>query len=50
MEQSGIVATADIANGNHTLDFKSKSNHYFHTFVEVFGSNPAHAEAFLKKP
>ncbi len=40
MEQSGIVATADIANGNHTLDYKSKSQHYFHTFVEVFGSDP----------
>ena len=40
MEQSGIVATADIANGNHTLDYKSNSPHYFHTFVEVFGSDP----------
>jgi aminodeoxyfutalosine deaminase len=43
MEQSGVVATADIANGNDTLDFKRKSNHYFHTFVEVFGSDPAKA-------
>jgi aminodeoxyfutalosine deaminase len=43
MEKSGIVATADIANGNHTLDYKSKSKHYFHTFVEVFGSDPAYA-------
>lgn len=49
MEQSGIVATADIINGNHTLDFKSKSKHYFHTFIEVFGSNPAYAGAIFEK-
>ena len=49
MEQSGIVATADIVNGNHTLDFKSKSNHYFHTFVEVFGSDPANANFIIEK-
>jgi cytosine/adenosine deaminase-related metal-dependent hydrolase len=49
MEQSGIVATADIANGIHTLEFKRNSKHYFHTFVEVFGSNPAYARAILEK-
>ena len=49
MEQSGVVATADIANGNHTLSYKSKSNHLFYTFVEVFGSNPAYAEAVFEK-
>lgn len=49
MEQSGIVATADIANGEHTLKFKSKNRHYFHTFVEVFGSDPSHAEAIFEK-
>lgn len=49
METSGIVATADIANGIHSLQFKSKSNHHFHTFVEVFGSNPAYADAIFEK-
>jgi cytosine/adenosine deaminase-related metal-dependent hydrolase len=49
MKQSGIVATADISNGDHTLIFKSKSRHYFHTFVEVFGSNPANADAISEK-
>lgn len=49
MEQSGIVATADIANGNLSLDFKRNSRHYFHTFVEVFGSNPEFAQAIFKK-
>ena len=49
MLQSGIVATADIANGNLTLDFKRSSRHYFHTFVEVFGSNPGYAAAIFEK-
>ncbi len=49
MEQSGIIATADIANGIHTLDFKSRSSHNFHTFVEVFGSNPANANAIFER-
>ncbi len=49
MEQSGIVATADISNGDHTLEFKQKSNHYFQTFIEVFGSNPAFALTIFKK-
>lgn len=49
MIQSGIVATADIANGDHTLDLKSKNTHYFHTFIEVFGSDPASADAIFEK-
>jgi cytosine/adenosine deaminase-related metal-dependent hydrolase len=49
MIQSGIVATADIANGDHTLGFKSKIGHYFYTFVEVFSSDPANAEAVFGK-
>jgi len=49
MEQAGIIATADIANGNTSLDFKSKSRHYFHTFVEVFGSDPKYADTIFEK-
>ena len=49
MHQSGVVATADIANGNKTIDFKSKSKHYFYNFVEVFGSDPAYATAIFEK-
>jgi len=49
MADSGIVATADISNGNHTLEYKNKSSHYFHTFVEVFGSDPVNAEAVFGK-
>ncbi len=48
MQQSGIVATADIANGALTLGYKSRSSHFFHTFVEVFGSDPAKAEAIFE--
>ena len=49
MLQSGVVATADIANGNQTLDFKSNTKQFFHTFVEVFGSNPTFATAIFEK-
>ena len=49
MLRSGIVATADIANGNQTLGFKSSSKQYFHTFVEVFGSDPVFANAIFEK-
>ena len=49
MALSGIVATADTANDNHTLGYKSKSKEYFYTFVEVFGSNPAFAKVILDK-
>lgn len=49
MEQAGIVATADIENGHQTLHFKKNSSHYFHTFVEVFGSDPNNATAIFEK-
>lgn len=49
MTQSGVVATADIANGNYTASYKNKSREYFHTFVEVFGSNPAYAQVIFEK-
>lgn len=49
MAESGIVATADISNSDLTLGYKSKTNHYFHTFVEVFGSLPANADSVFSK-
>jgi aminodeoxyfutalosine deaminase len=49
MEQSGIVATADIANGDHTLEHKRNSRHYFQTFAEVFGSDPAFSNFIFEK-
>ena len=49
MELSGIVATADIANRDHTLDYKIKSNNYYQTFVEAFASNPTYAATVFDK-
>ncbi|MEI6061426.1 MAG: amidohydrolase family protein [Bacteroidota bacterium] len=48
MQMSGIIATADIANGNNTLTVKSRDRHYFHTFVEVFGSIPGRAAGIFE--
>jgi aminodeoxyfutalosine deaminase len=48
MEKSGIVATADIANSDATLAFKALNKNYFHTFVEVFSSNPKHAKPIFE--
>lgn len=49
MEQSGIVAIADIANQIYTAELKSRSKLYFHTFAEVFGSNPIKAQTIFDK-
>lgn len=49
MEHSGIVAVADVSNGNNTIHIKKNSKTYYHTFVEVFGSDPANAEAAFRK-
>lgn len=35
MEKSGIVATADISNTDHTVDFKRNSKQHFHTFIDT---------------
>ncbi|HDP75563.1 MAG TPA: hypothetical protein ENN49_06790 [Bacteroidales bacterium] len=42
---SGTVAIADICNTTSTLPLKLKSDIYFHNFIELFGINPATAEA-----
>jgi len=49
MQQSGIIATVDIANDEHTIEYKSKNQHYFQTLVEVFGSNPTFAGLIFEK-
>lgn len=43
MEQSGVVAIADISNSNETVVLKNNSRLYYHTFVEVFGSDAVYA-------
>lgn len=40
MIQNGIVAVGDISNGVSTFGLKEKQHLYYHTFVEVFGSDP----------
>lgn len=49
MEHNGIVATADISNGLKTRDLKSNSSHYFHTFIEIFGSHPDRADEIFRR-
>lgn len=43
MMKNGIVAVGDIANTDDSFDIKNKSTIAFHTFIEVYGSNPANA-------
>ena len=40
MIENGIVAVGDISNGDTTFPFKEKSTIKYHTFIEVFGSDP----------
>lgn len=44
MLTNGIVAVGDISNGTSTFSLKENSKIKYHTFVEVFGSDPAIAE------
>ncbi|MCB0409534.1 MAG: amidohydrolase family protein, partial [Flavobacteriales bacterium] len=44
MITNGIVAVGDISNGNSTFNLKEKGNLKYHTFIEVFGSDPKIAE------
>jgi cytosine/adenosine deaminase-related metal-dependent hydrolase len=43
MIRNGIVAVGDISNINKTFTQKGKGNLYYHTFIEIFNSNPAKA-------
>lgn len=40
MWKNGIVAVGDICNTNQTIDIKSKSNIFYHSFIELIGLNP----------
>jgi len=48
MIENGIVAVGDISNGSSTFKHKEKSQLNYHTFIEVFGSDPKIAEAAFK--
>lgn len=43
MIKNGIVAIGDISNTNLSIKQKLKSNLYYHTFIEVFSSEPDRA-------
>lgn len=49
MYKSGTVAACDISNTSLSLSAKKKSHLLWHTFVEIYGSNPAKAsEKFME--
>lgn len=39
MVKNGIIAVSDVSNNLDSLNTKLKSNIYYHTFFEIFGSN-----------
>jgi cytosine/adenosine deaminase-related metal-dependent hydrolase len=48
MITNGIVAVGDISNGDSTFVIKEKSALNYHTFIEVFGSDPTLAQHAFK--
>ncbi len=40
MWHNGIAAVGDISNTNHSFEIKSKSKIEYHTFLEIFTTNP----------
>ncbi len=44
MHQNGIVAVGDICNDALSFDIKQKSKIHYHSFIELIGLNPNHAE------
>jgi cytosine/adenosine deaminase-related metal-dependent hydrolase len=44
MWESGIVAVGDISNVPISFDIKKNSPVYYHTFIELIGLNPQHAD------
>lgn len=49
MHQNGIVAVADICNGNSTLSAKTNSSLYIHSFIELFGFDVLKATSIFEK-
>ena len=44
MYDNGIVAVGDISNTSISFPIKDKSSIYYHTFVELFASDPSRAD------
>lgn len=49
MIENGIVAVGDISNNGITIPVKAKRKLYYHTFVEILGFLPQHAEEIFEK-
>lgn len=49
MQSTGTVAVADICNTTDTLKIKSLHSIYFHSFLEIFGSDPKQANTIIDK-
>ncbi len=49
MYENGIVAASDISNSRDSFAVKASSNIKYHTFIEVFGLDPAKAEVIFNK-
>lgn len=49
MLENGIVAVGDISNSDLTIDIKSKSKLYYHTFIETFSFLPEKAELIFEQ-
>ncbi len=47
METNGIVACGDVANTSITAEIKARSKIYYHTFIELYGMQPAKAGLIL---
>ena len=49
MLNSGIVAVGDISNTDSSYEVKKSSKIKYYNFIEVFGSDPKHAERIFDK-
>lgn len=49
MWAKGIVAVGDISNGTDSFEQKSKSEIFYHSFLELIGLNPANSELIFER-
>jgi cytosine/adenosine deaminase-related metal-dependent hydrolase len=48
MFQNGIVAVGDISNTSNTFAIKQNSSIFYHTFIELYSSDPSCAESVFQ--
>ena len=49
MRKNGIVAVGDICNTSNTFEYKTRSNLYYHNFLEIYAFDETRAEAAFEK-